>query len=102
MQTEIKKDEDIVKGQCISCPYLQTRDDGYQRSLIYTKTKRGKTITWTMHTGKLTGGMSVGAHTYIGGSFIPDTIEELDVFLIDAIKNRIPPKWCIYRKDEKI
>ncbi len=93
--------KDIVKGQCITCGYCKIKDDGYQRSLVCTQTKRGKTITWTTRTGKLTGGTLIADNTYVGGTFIHNSVEDLDLHLKKSIENRIPPRWCVYRNNEK-
>ena len=81
----------ITKGQCLSCQHCITKDDGYERRLVCVQTKRGKTLTWTMHTGRF------GKD----GEFVHDSIETLDKKMKNSIANRIPPKSCIFRKDRK-
>lgn len=76
------------KGQCLNCEYCTTKDDGFERQLCCTKTKRGRKITWTMHT----------AHRGQDGKFIPDSIEALDKRLEIALMDKIPPAWCPFRK----
>ena len=79
---------DVTKGQCLTCEHCGLRDDGYERQLVCKKTLRGRTITWTMHV----------ASKNDRGELVPWTTAELDARLKDSMKNRIPPKWCVFRK----
>lgn len=77
------------KGKCLNCKFCYIHDGDDERQLYCLQTKRGRLLTWTMHTGEVRNGV-----------FIPDSTEKLDKRLKDYMRNRIPPKWCIYRKQK--
>lgn len=81
----------VQKGQCLTCEYCVTRDDGYERQLVCTQKKRAKVLTWVMHTGEFDE----------TGNFIRHSIEVLDNRLKEGMVNRVPPKSCHYRTKEK-
>lgn len=88
----------VKKGECLTCEYCRTEDDGYERQLRCTYTKRGRKITWYMHTGSVSGGWHMPDGYIIGGKFIPDSISQIDKRLRDSMKNCIPPTWCHKRQ----
>lgn len=80
--------ENNLKGQCLSCGYCGIRDDGWKRQMYCKQFKRGRTLAWTMHTAKVNS----------KGNLVPRTIDDLNLFLKNSMKGRVPPQWCIYRQ----
>lgn len=75
---------------CVNCGNCIFTDDGYEMAFkCNARSKKGKSITWHMHTG-----------TIQNGKFIPDDVTLIKKEMAERITRNKEPFWCPKRKEK--